>query len=795
MSTNLKKIDKLKFVQHIEVNTTTNKELSSILNIEKKSRSKVASIILLSNEILWNIGKLRVTYGVSATDILNHNLPHNVSPIKENSSRFELSLLTRISEAKSKIETLKGRKRYEFMAKQIKLVVFNDECQDAHEIIQTKEKKAQTIISLENKVLKLSKEIADLQRNINILNRDNEQYKETLEKFVDKNTQLNSTISELTKNFENKGKRISSCAASTVRRKVRTLKDNVQKALWFADSFGVKFSSIKVLDDSGKEFDLMKDNQPSQFVDLCEEDKAKVKSLLYLLDTFGISDEAYHEISLRNSSMIRSYLVKQCRENINKTIIISQTPGPCNGAQMSLPDVLDKLIIENLSNGKINSAKDCEKPVVGIKFSADGAKVSRLSNFIVFSMAVLNCGQEVMSCNGYHTLAIVDGTENFVSIKESFRDLIRDINELLKRGENGNIPFTTSNGIDVNLEIFVGGDMKFLLLVCGLNAANSKHSCLYCKVDKKDRGDMSKPEHYYSEGSLIRTIEQMKLYAGKKASNFGCIHPPLIHIDLNHIVIDELHLMMRVVDVLLRNIIEETVNKDQKEKIRGPVQNSEKNKNLNELVNAIKQCGVSFSVWETKMKDGRGDYLKNLEWTSLTGGDMKKLLHYLPEKLSTVACFQSEVAREMVVELWKNFKSIYGVISAWSPSDTDIETYFEKANDWALDFLRLSKFSEGYDRKSVTPYMHIMIYHVPYFLKKYRSLKQFTGQGVEKVNDDIKLIYHRKTNRHNTTEDALRVRARKNLNRNYARIKRKYLKKNDNFWKGRKRQRVERSSY
>jgi hypothetical protein len=67
-------------------------------------------------------------------------------------------------------------------------------------------------------------------------------------------------------------------------------------------------------------------------------------------------------------------------------------------------------------------------------------------------------------------------------------------------------------------------------------------------------------------------------------------------------------------------------------------------------------------------------------------------------------------------------------------------------------------------------------------LCKYSTIKKFTGQGVEKVNDGIKLIYHRKTNRHDTTLEAFRVRQRKYLNRTCVRIKRKYRKINPNFW-------------
>jgi hypothetical protein len=69
-------------------------------------------------------------------------------------------------------------------------------------------------------------------------------------------------------------------------------------------------------------------------------------------------------------------------------------------------------------------------------------------------------------------------------------------------------------------------------------------------------------------------------------------------------------------------------------------------------------------------------------------------------------------------------------------------------------------------------------------LKTYGSIKQFTGQGVQKSNDDIKMIYHRKTNKHCATVEALRVRQRRNMLKQYARVKRKYGKINNAFWRG-----------
>ena len=43
-----------------------------------------------------------------------------------------------------------------------------------------------------------------------------------------------------------------------------------------------------------------------------------------------------------------------------------------------------------------------------------------------------------------------------------------------------------------------------------------------------------------------------------------------------------------------------------------------------------------------------------------------------------------------------------------------------------------------YGNDRVTPYMHTLPDHVPLFIRKFPTLKQFTGQGVEKNNDDAK---------------------------------------------------------
>lgn len=66
---------------------------------------------------------------------------------------------------------------------------------------------------------------------------------------------------------------------------------------------------------------------------------------------------------------------------------------------------------------------------------------------------------------------------------------------------------------------------------------------------------------------------------------------------------------------------------------------------------------------------------------------------------------------------------------------------FEKAKKFINLFCSLGATRMGYLKSRVTPYMHALVYHVPMFMKKYKNFKQFTGQGVEKNNDDANVFF------------------------------------------------------
>ena len=91
---------------------------------------------------------------------------------------------------------------------------------------------------------------------------------------------------------------------------------------------------------------------------------------------------------------------------------------------------------------------------------------------------------------------------------------------------------------------------------------------------------------------------------------------------------------------------------------------------------------------------------------------------------------------------------------------------------------------EGYHSNNITPYVHTLLYHVPFFLQEHGSLAHFNGQCGEKTNDIIKQIHHLKSNKTDQTLDALLVRKRLEcgIQSDLNRTKRKYGKTDEIFW-------------
>ena len=74
-----------------------------------------------------------------------------------------------------------------------------------------------------------------------------------------------------------------------------------------------------------------------------------MKAILYIMDKFSISQEAYHELTQRESSLPRSYLVKACQQSLDEQWDVKKTPGECPGAELPFKLLLEKELKAHVS--------------------------------------------------------------------------------------------------------------------------------------------------------------------------------------------------------------------------------------------------------------------------------------------------------------------------------------------------------------------------------------------------------------------------------------------------------------
>ncbi|CAH3156803.1 unnamed protein product [Porites evermanni] len=73
--------------------------------------------------------------------------------------------------------------------------------------------------------------------------------------------------------------------------------------------------------------------------------------------------------------------------------------------------------------------------------------------------------------------------------------------------------------------------------------------------------NMSKPDKFYESCPQKRTFRRTEnmLPVETRQKELCCINPPLLNIPFDHVILDELHLFLRVTDVLTRNVLDEMI--------------------------------------------------------------------------------------------------------------------------------------------------------------------------------------------------------------------------------------------
>ena len=213
----------------------------------------------------------------------------------------------------------------------------------------------QEIVDGQTKVKNLEDDVKKLEVHVKNLKGDVTSLEGVTERERKQNRELSAYLDHLEDNLvcinctdilKNRGHQLHEVGKRQRNRKIKELKTRAERALWFLETFGLALESIQMKDVNGKltSMECGSNNDRLSFQKLPEDEKDTVRALLYILDKFSVGDAAYHEISMIDDQFPRSYLNKQCRNDLNSIFHIARTPGKHPGAQMSFTDELRRQI-------------------------------------------------------------------------------------------------------------------------------------------------------------------------------------------------------------------------------------------------------------------------------------------------------------------------------------------------------------------------------------------------------------------------------------------------------------------
>ena len=187
----------------------------------------------------------------------------------------------------------------------------------------------------------------------------------------------------------------------------KQLQSDIQQSLLFLEDEGASATSVTLVHTESRHTEVinLQSNASPNSPEQVEADN-QMKMVLYVKERFGLSNSAYHEMSMVCRELPRSWKLKDLTAKMNSKWNIEPCPGN-DGVQQSLESRLKERVSHLLQEGKIKSGDTLQ-----VKLSGDGTKVCRKLNVINFTFTLLNEGEIAMSPKGNHTIAIINSTES-----------------------------------------------------------------------------------------------------------------------------------------------------------------------------------------------------------------------------------------------------------------------------------------------------------------------------------------------------------------------------------------------
>jgi hypothetical protein len=424
----------------------------------------------------------------------------------------------------------------------------------------------------------------------------------------------------------------------------------------------------------------------------------------------NITSNAYKALSVNNICMNSLKQLDDMRKKIDSCIPIiniCDEKNEINGSHLEINYAFEQCI-RSLAKRKNKSLNDLIQPLY-IKLSVDGTVIKNRYKYVAYSL----CGFEYEDKNfanksNHILLALISCDENYEILKYYFDNLHKELEN------KSNLKSIICENISIEYKFIICSDMKSLYTFMGLSGVCSKFNCIYCTIPKNNLSEVNNffDNHLWKpkiEGGLGRVEND---WNDIKRENVGIKNDMLIKISPDSIVVDTLHLRLRILEKFLSSVISSVINYD-------------KNSNFIEIMNAeLINKKITANIYSDIKSEYYIKYKINCLNLNVKIICTKAIIDFIEKN------YEKFIATKLIKKIWDNWQLIFDTIESANNFDDSIrlENLIKDNYKQYNDIFRLNLIEFG--NKRFTPYMHIVC-HLPEIIRRYGKLSIFNTQGLK----------------------------------------------------------------
>ncbi|XP_078582980.1 uncharacterized protein LOC144865843 [Branchiostoma floridae x Branchiostoma japonicum] len=286
-----------------------------------------------------------------------------------------------------------------------------------------------------------------------------------------------------------------------------------------------------------------------------------------------------------------------------------------NGASRSVTEVISHYL-RLPANSHLVAGDD---PVISFRYGLDGRPQAKNTTIgaVMACITPVRSLEEAMDTSrtvrDEFCVFLYSGKEDYEEQVRSGSRVFREMNELQANGLDlllGHDEDGQERRKHVQINWYIVSDWKALAEMMGIVGPTGKYFCIQCYCTKDNVAK-------FRQDYPLRTLEEAQRNLASRDKK-GHRHPPVMNIPWENVIIDTLHMYLRIGGKLLSQLIGWSIDQDTTDK----------------LEKAMREIGIStFYIRQEATREGPNKVFK---WKSLSAKELKKAVRFLPAKLPDI---------------------------------------------------------------------------------------------------------------------------------------------------------------